>query len=361
METKMTARTTTTDLGKIVLMPGGEYSPDKTYEERTFVLYQNSTYVALQTVTGIEPSNDLVNWQLMAKGFAGSETQIEGYVFVDNEEVIAPESDPALDADKLGGNLPEYYAPQHEISDSFSESKSYALGDYCIYLNALYRFTKAKEAGAWDGTAVVPVTLAQEIAANRDGIATINSNLKIGSITGQTYYTGSDGADANKINKYFTLCKGANLPDSNSFWFLQTIIFQIGADGFVERGKQIAYKYDGSQIYERHKAYDQNWTAWNEYATKGGLGEWGGYKIIKTGVTDLNNPPNAFIIQTTPNASIPGFPTGIGGNTVLALQLYPGRDTFSAQLAFGFNMDKIAIRRKYNSTTWTDWKYFTAS
>lgn len=271
METKMTTRTTTTDLGKIVLMSGGEYSPDKTYEERTFVLYQNSTYVALQTVTGIEPSNDLVNWQLMAKGFAGSETQIEGYVFVDNEEVIAPAADPALDADKLGGNLPDYYAPQHEISDSFSETKSYAVGDYCIYLNALYRFTNAKAAGAWDGSAVVPVTLAQEIAANRGGIEAINNNLKIGSITGQTYYTGSDGADANKINRYFVLCKGANLPDSNSFWFLQTIIFQIGADGFVEHGKQIAYKYDGSQIYERHKAYDQNWTAWNGYATKGDL------------------------------------------------------------------------------------------
>ena len=199
METKMTARTTTTDLGKIVLMPGGEYSPDKTYEERTFVLYQNSTYLALQTVTGIEPSNDLVNWQLMAKGFAGSETQIEGYVFVDNEEVIAPAADPALDADKLGGNLPDYYAPQHEISDAYSDAKSYAVGDYCIYLNALYRFTKAKAAGAWNGAAVVPVTMAQEIAA-------INNNFRLGSLATK-FLVGSDNNDVEFLRVHNTETK----------------------------------------------------------------------------------------------------------------------------------------------------------
>ena len=103
------------------------------------------------------------------------------------------------------------------------------------------------------------------------------------------------------------------------------------------------------------------WTQWIEYAPKGDLGEWGGYKIIKTGVTDLNNPPNAFIIQTIADTRIPGYPSNLDGNTVLALQLYPGRDIYSAQLAFSFDMDKMAIRRKSGSATWTDWKYFSAS
>ncbi len=244
METKMTTRTTTTDLGKIVLTPGGEYSPDKTYEERTFVLYQNSTYVALQTVTGIEPSNDLVNWQLMAKGFAGSETQIEGYVFVDNEEVIAPAADPALDADKLGGNLPDYYAPQHEISDSFSETKSYAVGDYCIYLNALYRFTNAKAAGAWDGSAVVPVTLAQEIAANRGGIEAINNNFGLEG-TVEKFVAGHSGTiplyiktmhSGNDFSQFTLNSKGADLgANIGGTW---TTLWEVATkgDSLVDKG-----------------------------------------------------------------------------------------------------------------------------
>ena len=78
-------------------------------------------------------------------------------------------------------------------------------------------------------------------------------------------------------------------------------------------------------------------------------------------VTDLNNPPNAFIIQIIADTRIPGYPSNLDGNTVLALQLYPGRDIYSAQLAFSFDMDKMAIRRKSGSATWTDWKYFSAS
>lgn len=247
------------------------------------------------------------------------------------------------------------------LSDAFSETKDYAVGEYCVYTNRVFKFTKAKTAGEWDGTAVIPVSLAQEISEVSRGIAALNSHFNIGSIVGQSYYTGSDGADANKINRYFTLCKGANLPDSNSFWFLQTIIFQIGADGFVERGKQIAYKYDGSQIYERHKAYDQTWTAWNGYATKSDLGNQGSFKIVETEVNDLNNPPNAFILFTNPGDKIPGYPASISGNRVLVLQCYPADTIHTAQLAFGFGADRIGIRRRRGSSTWTEWKYFTAS
>ena len=82
---------------------------------------------------------------------------------------------------------------------------------------------------------------------------------------------------------------------------------------------------------------------------------------MEVGVKDLDNPPNAFILQTNPDAGIPGFPTGIGGNTALVIQLFPGRDTFAAQLAVGFRHDRLAIRRKYDSPNWSAWKYFTAS
>ena len=34
------------------------------------------------------------------------------------------------------------------MSDAFSDSKSYAIGDYCIYQDELYKFLSAKTAGA---------------------------------------------------------------------------------------------------------------------------------------------------------------------------------------------------------------------
>lgn len=78
---------------------------------------------------------------------------------------------------------------------------------------------------------------------------------------------------------------------------------------------------------------------------------------VSSGVSDLNAAPsgNRAIIPTTNPAN---FPSGLGGNNALVLQ--QGGASFAAQLAFGFNSDKIAIRRKV-SGTWTSWKYFTAT
>jgi acetolactate synthase small subunit len=59
----------TTDLGKWMLTNGGEYNPETAYEQLTMVMYENSTYITLKTVQGITPTDDHVNYQLMAKGF----------------------------------------------------------------------------------------------------------------------------------------------------------------------------------------------------------------------------------------------------------------------------------------------------
>ena len=58
-----------TDLGKWMITNGGEYSADATYEQLTMVKYGNSTYITLKTVTGITPTDDKINYQLMAQGF----------------------------------------------------------------------------------------------------------------------------------------------------------------------------------------------------------------------------------------------------------------------------------------------------
>lgn len=47
-------------------------------------------------------------------------------------------------------------------ADAFDDTASYAVGDLCIYENALYRFTTAKSAGAWDSNKVTATTLDAE-------------------------------------------------------------------------------------------------------------------------------------------------------------------------------------------------------
>lgn len=49
------------------------------------------------------------------------------------------------------------------ISDEFSTSKAYAVGDYCIHKNVLYKFVAAKTAGEWDVTKVEPTTVGTEL------------------------------------------------------------------------------------------------------------------------------------------------------------------------------------------------------
>ena len=66
-----------------------------------------------------------------------------------------------------------------DISDEFSETKDYVTGDYCIYLNRLYKFTAPKPAGPWDGTKVVPVSLAQEIQGVKGDVVSMAQELEI--------------------------------------------------------------------------------------------------------------------------------------------------------------------------------------
>lgn len=76
-------------------------------------------------------------------------------------------------------------------------------------------------------------------------------------------------------------------------------------------------------------------------------------------VNDLDNPPAALILNTSPGPK--GFPSQLGGNACIVIQQNRGDKTYSAQLAFGFGSDKIAIRNKRNGSNWTDWKYVTLS
>jgi hypothetical protein len=90
----------------------------------------------------------------------------------------------------------------------------------------------------------------------------------------------------------------------------------------------------------------------------GAINELNSKTIYVNNVTDLNNPPNYAILNTKVNPI--GLPSGLNSNGCLVIQQNLGKGNYSAQLAFSFGSDKIAIRRKYNTNNWTEWKYFTA-
>ena len=79
--------------------------------------------------------------------------------------------------------------------------------------------------------------------------------------------------------------------------------------------------------------------------------------IFRGNVTDLDNTPYSHILECGSNPT--GMPSQMG-NSCMVFQFNP-QANYSAQLAFSFGADKIAIRRKNGGDSWTDWKYFDAN
>ena len=80
------------------------------------------------------------------------------------------------------------------------------------------------------------------------------------------------------------------------------------------------------------------------------------FSIYEKQVSDLDNPPAAFILNTDINPK--GLPE-LDGNGCCVIQHNPGSKTYTAQLAFSFGCEKIAIRTK-KTDSWSAWKYFSA-
>lgn len=61
-------------LGKVSVTPRGDYNAGTTYYALDIVGYEGGSYLAMKEVTGIEPSNDQVNWmQLSGPGLPGEQ------------------------------------------------------------------------------------------------------------------------------------------------------------------------------------------------------------------------------------------------------------------------------------------------
>lgn len=90
-------------------------------------------------------------------GYFKKNGQPQKVIFVGHEKAIY-----GADGMQLDNKLTSI---KDSLSDAFLEDRSYTVGQYCIYLNRLYKFAEAKAEGPWDGSKVVPVSVTQELGA----------------------------------------------------------------------------------------------------------------------------------------------------------------------------------------------------
>ena len=126
------------------------------------------------------------NFDLSEFGLDMELTQAEYDELVESEEGIDPQVTYFITDSDI--------APQinfnKNLSDFFSISNDYVIGDYCIYNNQLYEFIADKSAGDWDESKVKTITIKEKIDE-------LNSNLpfKLGIDENGNYGYIKDGAD----------------------------------------------------------------------------------------------------------------------------------------------------------------------
>lgn len=134
--------TTSTNLGRVAIVPKGTWNSATAYTKLNVVSYGGSSYMAIQNVPIGTPVNDTDYWQIVAeKGQTGG----------------------------LG-----------QVAEIFDATKNYAVGDYCIYNDDLYRFTTAHSAGAWNSSHVALISITDEFKtkANTSDVASALADME---------------------------------------------------------------------------------------------------------------------------------------------------------------------------------------
>nr|DAY15465.1 MAG TPA: H-type lectin domain [Caudoviricetes sp.] len=137
-----------------MLTNGGEYNPETAYEQLTMVMYENSTYITLKTVQGITPTDDHINYQLMAKGF--NPTALESVQAEDTSGVLGEVGGTVSAQDLINWVVDQAATKLLKISDlvsvqtndatkGVSAALAYAMGQKLDQLNSNLTVLNAKE------------------------------------------------------------------------------------------------------------------------------------------------------------------------------------------------------------------------
>lgn len=165
------------NLGKVGLLLRGDWDSDTDYAALDVVSHEGYAYAARVANKNVEPSAETAAyWQPLAESASVLATML-GY-----------KNDAADSATAAAGSATAAATSASSATDAlaneaadFSSSKAYAIGDYVIYNNGthkyLYRFTAAHSAGAWVGTDVTQVALADDVSDLKSAFELDESNL----------------------------------------------------------------------------------------------------------------------------------------------------------------------------------------
>ncbi len=230
-----------TDLGKWMITNGGEYSADATYEQLTMVKYGNSTYITLKTVTGITPTDDKINYQLMAQGFdatALSAVQAEDTQGLCGEkgEIVTAQSLVDALADKVMNTV---------MAKIGTAALTGGMTDLSSGVSSLYsKLGMGTDLSAGDAENVTQAVNA--LYSNLGNILPFNNTIK----------------DFNDAASFGIYC-GLNLINSPRKGHITVLTIPIGSGRSGNSGycRQLAFPVSSNTIYARYRD-DGVWKAW---------------------------------------------------------------------------------------------------
>lgn len=233
------------DLGKIFITPGGDYDATVTYETLTMVKYNNSLYLTLRTVTGVTPSDDRVNYLLMAQGFTA--TRLESITATDVQGLVTEPGD-EMPAQTLINAIADRVANQLVTNSALTD----ILGDYILKSAIANNLSITEEGKVLD---------ARQGKALNDAIGTTNSNLTTTrNIVDALFYPTKMVSNINLNNYTGTAVYRLNGSITNGAGPNYGILIVFGANN-GEQVRQIQFADANNYIYTRVK-YSGTWSAW---------------------------------------------------------------------------------------------------
>ena len=384
--------------GQVAIVPKGVWNAETQYKVNNLVEYDGSSYVAkVQPPVGTLPT-DTSYWQVSAAGTKKATADSLGTVMPDGTTTEIKEdgklSAKTAQQNALGvvkgsddiivgedGNLTvnTTFEQATELANiiageaiksvlgkvSKAIATTMSLDENALLKNMISGIdvndSNKVPSSAYIHTLVERIGMGTELVSGlgdlTTGLNTVNNNLGNGVFKALTFSDFSTSDDIKlACQKMFSalptsgVCYRVRMKPTPSGTTADAYVYCASSNyGFVH-----IRDHGGTDYYGR--VQNGTWT-WDSYALKSALDS---RASCDSWVTDLDSAPKAIILRT--NTDPTGYPTNLGGNSCLAFQLNPGTK-YSAQLAFSFSKDRLAIRRKNNSDTWTAWKYvdFTIS
>lgn len=170
------------NLGKVALTPKGTFNANATYERLDVVTLNGSSYLVLQSCTGITPPNATYYQLIASKGNAGTNgsaaTIAAGTVTMLPVGSSATVTNSGTSSNAIFNfGIPKETFDTSIIADDYDATRTYYIGEYCIYSGVLYK-------------AIVDITTAEAFTTSHWTAVSIGADagVAIGQVLGSEIY-----------------------------------------------------------------------------------------------------------------------------------------------------------------------------